>query len=96
MDGREQEWKSKVGFTRWAGIPLEDVAVGHDVAGNVCTAGEVTTPESVARVLRADRSLTSEDVETLMASFRVVYDRLRKLNQEQGSGEPEVSAVNAR
>ena len=62
----------------------------------MCTAGEVTTPESVARVQRAGRSLSSEDVETLPASFRVVYGRLRKLNQEQGSGEQEVSAVNAR
>jgi transcriptional regulator with XRE-family HTH domain len=82
-------------LAQWAGIPLEDVAIGHVVASNLRLPGEVTTPETVAHVLRADSSLSTKDVETLMASFRVVYDRLRKLNQGQGNLDPEASRVNS-
>jgi hypothetical protein len=53
----------------------------------------VSTPESVALVLQADSALTAEDVEALMVSFRVIYDRLRARNEEESRSEPAAPSV---
>jgi transcriptional regulator with XRE-family HTH domain len=82
-------------LAQWAGIALDELEAGHDMPGQLHIRGEAT-PEAFARVLRADSSLSPEDVETIMASFRPIYDRFSKSHIEQRKGKSRSISVQAK
>ena len=74
---------------KWIDVSLEQVTSGSDEPGNVTMAHSMvvhspgeSTPESVALILRADKKLTPQDVEMLMAIFRAGYDGLLRKNDD--------------
>jgi transcriptional regulator with XRE-family HTH domain len=71
---RVRDYDSLVRIAGWLGVPLEELTTSQDEAP--CPY-DVTTPETVARVLHADDSLGPEEVETLMVTFRALYARLQ-------------------
>lgn len=79
---------------RWIGQPLEHFTFDHN--SNSETQQDLTTPEAVAHVLLADKKLTSQDVDMLMAIFRVSYDGLVRRNDEQIKSDPGTSMVVAK
>lgn len=79
---------------KWIGVPLEQLTLIPDDVDKA--AHELTTPESVARVLLADKKLTPEDVDLLMAQFRAVYERLLKRNDEQVTSDLETQLMSAK
>jgi transcriptional regulator with XRE-family HTH domain len=79
---RVRDYDSLVRIAGWLGVPLEELTTSQDEAREAPCPDNATTPETVARVLRADDSLGPEEVETLMVTFRALYARL----QDQWSG----------
>jgi transcriptional regulator with XRE-family HTH domain len=87
-------------LARWLDVSLEDfisTADSADLAQPVPDRGEQGqyTPETVARVLRTDHRLKPGDVESLMVSFRAMYDNFVARNKASDSGELAPSSLDA-
>jgi hypothetical protein len=78
------------------GVPLEELTASQDEAYQPRWPDTVTTPETVARVLRADDSLGPEEVETLMVTFRALYARLQDQRSGRAQSDSEVSTASTR
>jgi hypothetical protein len=74
---RVRDHDSFVRIAGCLGLALEELTTGQDEAREAPFPNADTTPETVARVLRADDSLGPEKVETLMVTFRALYARLQ-------------------
>ena len=85
-----------LGIAGWLGVPLEELTPSQDEAYHQSWADTVTTPETVARVLRADDSLGPEEVETLMITFRALYTRMQDQRSGRAHSESEASTSSTR
>ena len=67
-------------LVRWLGVSLDEVTVNHEALADPKKSRSI--PESLALLLHTDSSLRPEDADTLLASFRLLYDRLRQPHKE--------------
>ena len=88
------DWDNLVLLLDWIGTPLAHLNEGRDEATDEATDAtvELTTPESVARILLADKKLRPGDAELVMATFHAVYDGLLKRNGEDNISGSSVKA----
>jgi hypothetical protein len=75
-------------LAQWSDVSLEQLISDHKLADHSEDDPDqaeeyLHIPESIARLLRSDRTLKPEDVEILMGSFRALYDILRARNEER-------------
>ena len=72
-------------LARWLNVSVEELTYGdttidHAQSEQCRLEQEEYTPETVARLLRADRRLKPADVEALMLVFRTMYDSFSTRN----------------
>jgi transcriptional regulator with XRE-family HTH domain len=93
---RVRDYDSLVRIAGWLGLPLQDLITSQDEAWEPSWPDTVTTPETVARVLRADDTLGPEEVETLMVTFRALYARLQDQRSGRAQSESEATTASSR
>lgn len=88
-------------LARWLNVSVEELTCSEDTQDRAQPEHDHPerveyTPESVARLLRADRRLKPADVEALMFVFRTMYDSFLVRNEDQDASELTMPPLRAR